>query len=119
MASTSLFKSPFYNKQRYSIRTENTGFIEDRQISLNTIFIINLVASTVYSKSHAAAQKQNNWIWSWFGNSQSTTQTQEPTRTATTGKLSYFLMITHLQRGIKEDRCSLSYIDSILADIRV
>ncbi|XP_032759690.1 CD44 antigen isoform X4 [Rattus rattus] len=43
------------------------------------------IASTVYSKSHATAQKQNNWIWSWFGNSQSTTQTQEPTTTATTG----------------------------------
>nr|XP_038960291.1 CD44 antigen isoform X3 [Rattus norvegicus] len=42
------------------------------------------IASTVYSKSHATAQKQNNWIWSWFGNSQSTTQTQEPTTTATT-----------------------------------
>nr|P15379.3 RecName: Full=CD44 antigen; AltName: Full=Extracellular matrix receptor III; Short=ECMR-III; AltName: Full=GP90 lymphocyte homing/adhesion receptor; AltName: Full=HUTCH-I; AltName: Full=Hermes antigen; AltName: Full=Hyaluronate receptor; AltName: Full=Lymphocyte antigen 24; Short=Ly-24; AltName: Full=Phagocytic glycoprotein 1; Short=PGP-1; AltName: Full=Phagocytic glycoprotein I; Short=PGP-I; AltName: CD_antigen=CD44; Flags: Precursor [Mus musculus] len=42
------------------------------------------IASTVHSKSHAAAQKQNNWIWSWFGNSQSTTQTQEPTTSATT-----------------------------------
>uniref|UniRef100_A0A8C2MU56 CD44 antigen n=1 Tax=Cricetulus griseus TaxID=10029 RepID=A0A8C2MU56_CRIGR len=42
------------------------------------------IASTVHSNSHAAAQKQNNWIWFWFGNSQSTTQTQEPTTTATT-----------------------------------
>ncbi|XP_051040015.1 CD44 antigen isoform X1 [Phodopus roborovskii] len=42
------------------------------------------IASTVHSNSHAATQKQNNWIWFWFGNSQSTTQTQEPTTTATT-----------------------------------
>ncbi|KAH0516649.1 CD44 antigen [Microtus ochrogaster] len=37
------------------------------------------IASTVHSNSHAATQKQNNWMWFWFGNSQSTTQTQEPT----------------------------------------
>ncbi|XP_051000189.1 CD44 antigen isoform X2 [Acomys russatus] len=43
------------------------------------------IASTVHSNSHAATQKQSNWMWFWFGNSQSTTQTQEPTTTATTG----------------------------------
>ncbi|XP_051000188.1 CD44 antigen isoform X1 [Acomys russatus] len=42
------------------------------------------IASTVHSNSHAATQKQSNWMWFWFGNSQSTTQTQEPTTTATT-----------------------------------
>nr|XP_048299583.1 CD44 antigen isoform X1 [Myodes glareolus] len=41
------------------------------------------IASTVHSNSHAATQKQNNWMWFWFGNSQSTTQTQEPTTTST------------------------------------
>ncbi|XP_076785457.1 CD44 antigen isoform X3 [Arvicanthis niloticus] len=60
--------------------TQPTGDQDDNFIGSTSATI----ASTVYSKNHAAAQKQNNWIWSWFGNSQATTQTQEPTTTATT-----------------------------------
>lgn len=98
-------------------RAESTGFIEDREVSLNDIFIINLVASTVHSNSYAATQKQNNWMWFWFGNSQSTTQTQEPTTTSTAGKLSYLLLVTCLQWGVR-DGCSFSYRDSIRVGIR-
>uniref|UniRef100_A0A673UQF2 CD44 antigen n=1 Tax=Suricata suricatta TaxID=37032 RepID=A0A673UQF2_SURSU len=32
------------------------------------------ITSTVHSNSHAAAQEQNNWMWSWLGNSQPKTQ---------------------------------------------
>ncbi|XP_060227704.1 CD44 antigen isoform X11 [Meriones unguiculatus] len=56
----------------------------DQEDDFFTMTIQTTIASTVYSNSHAAAQKQNNWMWFWFGNSQSTTQTQEPTTTATT-----------------------------------
>lgn len=56
-------------------------------------------------------------MWFWFGNSQSTTQTQEPTATSTAGKLSHLLLVTCFQWGVT-DGCSLSYNDSIRASIR-
>ncbi|XP_031227028.1 CD44 antigen isoform X5 [Mastomys coucha] len=65
----------------YLPTAQPTGDQDDTFLIRSTLATI---ASTVYSKNHATAQKQNNWIWSWFANSQSTTQTQEPTTTATT-----------------------------------
>ncbi|XP_040836030.1 CD44 antigen isoform X1 [Ochotona curzoniae] len=40
------------------------------------------ITPTVHSSSHATTQEQNNWIWSWFGNSQPTTQDSSTTATA-------------------------------------
>lgn len=69
--------------------TEGKGFLEG--ISLNYIFIIDPVTSTVHSNSHAATQEQTNWLWSWFGNSQP--KTQDLTTTATSGKQLCLLLI--------------------------
>ncbi|XP_050003072.1 CD44 antigen isoform X1 [Alexandromys fortis] len=60
-----------------SLPTEHAAGDEDE--SYFTRSTPSTIASTVHSNSHAATQKQNNWMWFWFGNSQSTTQTQEPT----------------------------------------
>ncbi|XP_023594092.1 CD44 antigen isoform X12 [Trichechus manatus latirostris] len=40
------------------------------------------ITSTLHSNNHAAAQEQNGWLWSWFGNSQP--KTQDVTTAATT-----------------------------------
>ncbi|XP_064348526.1 CD44 antigen isoform X11 [Camelus dromedarius] len=40
------------------------------------------ITSTVHSNSHAAAQEQNNWIWSRYGNSRLKTQDQTTATTA-------------------------------------
>ncbi|XP_029771642.1 CD44 antigen isoform X13 [Suricata suricatta] len=40
------------------------------------------ITSTVHSNSHAAAQEQNNWMWSWLGNSQPKTQDHAAATTA-------------------------------------
>ncbi|XP_013369604.1 PREDICTED: CD44 antigen isoform X12 [Chinchilla lanigera] len=48
--------------------------------------ITEVYGSTITSNSHAADQEQNDWIWSWFGNSQP--QTQALTTTATTALMS-------------------------------
>ncbi|XP_057363531.1 CD44 antigen isoform X5 [Manis pentadactyla] len=40
------------------------------------------ITSTVHSNSHTATQEKNNWIWSWFGNSQPKTQDQTTATTA-------------------------------------
>ncbi|XP_042547353.1 CD44 antigen isoform X5 [Dipodomys spectabilis] len=42
------------------------------------------ITSTVHSNKHAAAQKQSNWMWFWFDNSQP--KTQALTTTATTDR---------------------------------
>ncbi|XP_012875082.1 PREDICTED: CD44 antigen isoform X4 [Dipodomys ordii] len=42
------------------------------------------ITSTVHSNNHAAAQKQSNWMWFWFDNSQP--KTQALTTTATTDR---------------------------------
>ncbi|XP_064348522.1 CD44 antigen isoform X6 [Camelus dromedarius] len=42
------------------------------------------ITSTVHSNSHAAAQEQNNWIWSRYGNSRLKTQDQTTATTVTT-----------------------------------
>ncbi|XP_012875085.1 PREDICTED: CD44 antigen isoform X7 [Dipodomys ordii] len=44
------------------------------------------ITSTVHSNNHAAAQKQSNWMWFWFDNSQP--KTQALTTTATTALVS-------------------------------
>nr|XP_010590429.1 CD44 antigen isoform X13 [Loxodonta africana] len=41
------------------------------------------ITATVHSDNHAAAQEENSWLWSWFGNSQP--KTQDVTTAATTG----------------------------------
>ncbi|KAM9660016.1 CD44 antigen isoform 9-T9 [Trichechus inunguis] len=40
------------------------------------------ITSTLHSNNHTAAQEQNSWLWSWFGNSQP--KTQDVTTAATT-----------------------------------
>ncbi|XP_064144355.1 CD44 antigen isoform X14 [Loxodonta africana] len=40
------------------------------------------ITATVHSDNHAAAQEENSWLWSWFGNSQP--KTQDVTTAATT-----------------------------------
>ncbi|XP_023594110.1 CD44 antigen isoform X17 [Trichechus manatus latirostris] len=42
------------------------------------------ITSTLHSNNHAAAQEQNGWLWSWFGNSQP--KTQDVTTAATTDR---------------------------------
>ncbi|XP_023594087.1 CD44 antigen isoform X11 [Trichechus manatus latirostris] len=43
------------------------------------------ITSTLHSNNHAAAQEQNGWLWSWFGNSQP--KTQDVTTAATTAQV--------------------------------
>ncbi|KAM9660019.1 CD44 antigen isoform 12-T12 [Trichechus inunguis] len=42
------------------------------------------ITSTLHSNNHTAAQEQNSWLWSWFGNSQP--KTQDVTTAATTDR---------------------------------
>ncbi|XP_064144360.1 CD44 antigen isoform X19 [Loxodonta africana] len=42
------------------------------------------ITATVHSDNHAAAQEENSWLWSWFGNSQP--KTQDVTTAATTDR---------------------------------
>ncbi|XP_064144352.1 CD44 antigen isoform X11 [Loxodonta africana] len=43
------------------------------------------ITATVHSDNHAAAQEENSWLWSWFGNSQP--KTQDVTTAATTAQV--------------------------------
>ncbi|XP_077719715.1 CD44 antigen isoform X12 [Canis aureus] len=55
---------------------------DSSRVSSNSEHTPITITSAVHSNSHAAVQEQNNWMWSWFGNSQP--KTQDHTATATT-----------------------------------
>ncbi|XP_035557271.1 CD44 antigen isoform X5 [Canis lupus dingo] len=55
---------------------------DSSRVSSNSDHTPITITSAVHSNSHAAVQEQNNWMWSWFGNSQP--KTQDHTATATT-----------------------------------
>ncbi|XP_064144357.1 CD44 antigen isoform X16 [Loxodonta africana] len=63
------------------------------------------ITATVHSDNHAAAQEENSWLWSWFGNSQP--KTQDVTTAATTdADSSHSTMLqptTDPNRGLVED----------------